>query len=182
MNISSPDWAGELQTALSREFNNAPRLAMLATADVSGHPRIRAIVIRQFDADGSIWFVTDTRSEKVRQIAAESSVEMLIWLASQRIQYRIQGVAARAVDRVSLLRQWDLLSAKTRTMFVWPASGEPRDDVAMAQATPPSEIPLTFAVYRVVPSRVDFLSVAQPLHVRWIASETDRWVRHPVNP
>jgi hypothetical protein len=98
------------------------------------------------------------------------------------MQYRIEARASRVVERESLSSLWRNLKDAAKTTFTWPMPGEARDDAAIAQATLPTEMPETFAAYRIVPSQVEFLSVAESSHPRWIARQGDGWVRRAVNP
>lgn len=172
MNLKSPDWLPDLTASLSREFGDSPKIASLATVDQHGHPQTRCIVIRELDGGGSLWFITDTRSEKVIELAANRNVQVLVWLASPRLQYRLSGEAQRQVDQAILQQHWVQLSDASRAMFFWGLNDSP-DEHAKTQTTPPSH----FAVYRVWVTAVDFLSLNSTPHEHWQAYETNGWKR-----
>jgi pyridoxine/pyridoxamine 5'-phosphate oxidase len=177
MNLPSPNWVNELHAALQREWGDRPKIASLATIDGSGAPQVRSIVVREIRNDGSLVFVTDVRSAKLDEMARRPNVQILFWLASQRLQFRLTGEAQRHVDTDILAEQWERLSEASRAMFYWGVS-EHTGPTETAQQMPPR----TFVVYRVWIRKIDFLSLNPTPHERWIASEVDGWKRHFIAP
>jgi len=182
MNLKIPDWVNELQASLQREFGNGPNIAALATVDADGQPQARSIVIREIAADGAIRFVTDGRSAKVTELSISPKVQLLIWLPSLRVQYRLSGEAQREVELATVVANWDRLSEASKAMFFWNTPAARIDGCAGTLAAPRTDVPRNFAVYRVVLSKADFLSLTVTPHLRWISCESDGWKRDPIDP
>jgi pyridoxamine 5'-phosphate oxidase len=71
-----------------------PNAMSLATVSADGHPSLRTVLVKQYDARGFVFF-TNLESRKSREIAANSNVALLFpWLALER-QVTICGTAER---------------------------------------------------------------------------------------
>jgi pyridoxamine 5'-phosphate oxidase len=112
----------------------------IATVDVDGMPRCRTVVFRGFTTISSesdtqsvvMKMITDKRSEKVSQIIASPSCELVWWFAKSSEQYRIFGilrlVGGDDSDQVALnarKQQWSNLSDSAREQFYWKSPGAP---------------------------------------------------------
>ena len=62
----------------------------LATADAQGQPSVRIVLLKDFDADGFVWF-SDQRSEKGRALMANPNAELLFHWRELDRQVRIRG-------------------------------------------------------------------------------------------
>ncbi len=67
------------------------RTSALATIDRNGAPRVRSVICRKISADGSVWAISDGRSEKNEQLKASPHAEMCFWLPGRREQFRVGG-------------------------------------------------------------------------------------------
>jgi pyridoxamine 5'-phosphate oxidase len=78
-----------------------PNAMALATADASGRPNLRTVLLKGFDARGLV-FYTNYDSAKARDLAANDRVALLFpWLALER-QVVVTGRAARIPATESL--------------------------------------------------------------------------------
>jgi pyridoxamine 5'-phosphate oxidase len=78
-----------------------PNAMSLATADASGRPNLRTVLLKGFDARGLV-FYTNYDSAKARDLAANDRVALLFpWLALER-QVVVTGRAARIPATESL--------------------------------------------------------------------------------
>src|SRR5687768_9722974 len=118
------DWLDPLRAALDREFADRARVVMLATVTHDGAPRARTVVCRSINDEGTHLFVSDARSEKNAQLRRRQEAEVVFWLASQRLQYRLRGPAIPTKRLNTQL--WPGLSDATRAMFFWPPPGDAR--------------------------------------------------------
>jgi pyridoxamine 5'-phosphate oxidase len=75
---------------------NDPEAMALATADASGKPSVRMVLLKGHGPDGFV-FYTNEQSEKGSELAANSNAALLFHWKSLRRQVRIEGSA----DRVS---------------------------------------------------------------------------------
>lgn len=183
------DWLPILRRDLDVEFGQRPRVATVATVDADGRPRARSVVIRQIDDDGSVCFVSDARSEKNSHLRRVPFAELVLWLPTNRVQFRLAGratVAGRG-DRPELIDElWASLPGGSRALFAWPAPGRARsadEDDAFATDLPATAPPPdTFEVIVVVPDQVERLELGTTPHrrVRW--SGQTGWRAEEINP
>lgn len=78
-----------LEDARAKEPND-PNAVALATADADGHPDVRMVLLKGFDAQGFV-FYTNTDSVKGLQLAANPNAAMCFHWKSLRRQIRIRG-------------------------------------------------------------------------------------------
>lgn len=66
----------------------------LATADASGMPSVRIVLLKRFDERGFAWF-TDYESEKGQQLAVNPQAELLFYWRGLERQVRVRGQVTR---------------------------------------------------------------------------------------
>jgi pyridoxamine 5'-phosphate oxidase len=71
-----------------------PNAMTLATADADGRPSARVVLLKDFDADGFVFF-TNYASRKGRELAARTEAALLFYWPELERQVRIDGHAAR---------------------------------------------------------------------------------------
>lgn len=84
-------WFAEAQT---REPND-PNAMALATADASGRPAVRMVLLKGYGPDGFV-FYTNRESRKAADIAANPQAALLFHWKSLRRQIRIEGPLSAA--------------------------------------------------------------------------------------
>lgn len=167
------EWIDVLSKSLADEYGtDKPRVCTMATVDKNGHPRARSVVCRRISPDGSIWIVSDGRSEKSEQLKATPQCELVFWLPTSREQFRVQG-SVKVLDERSKeavrVELWKELTDQSRALFFWPSPGAKRLDApetfkeSVESATPP---PAHFEVLVVRPRRVEQLQLAGHPHRR----------------
>lgn len=77
-----------------------PNAMTLATADASGRPNSRTVLLKAFDATGFV-FYTNYDSRKAREIAENPKVSLLFYWGPLERQVRISGIASRVPDSES---------------------------------------------------------------------------------
>jgi len=82
--------------ARASEINDSNAMA-LATADASGRPAVRMVLLKGHGPDGFV-FYTNQQSRKADDIAANPQVALLFHWKSLRRQIRIEGPLARVTD------------------------------------------------------------------------------------
>lgn len=166
------EWVAELTRGLVAEFGDGPHVCTLATVDKNGAPRARSVVCRKVGADGSVWVVSDARTEKNEQVRAVPQAEVVFWLPASREQFRLFGsvkVLPGGSKEPALVDSWQALSDATRATFFWPSPGAKRIDAPeafareVAAGTPP---PANFEVLVVRPRRVEHLQLGSHPHRR----------------
>lgn len=86
-------WFGE---AKEREEND-PNAVAVATVGDDGMPSLRMVLLKDFDADGFV-FYTNYESRKGRQLLAHPKAAMLFHWKSLRRQVRLEGPVTRVSD------------------------------------------------------------------------------------
>jgi len=191
------EWLKELRDGLDAEFGTRPFVVTLATVDLTGWPHARMVVCRRIDDDGTIYVVSDARSQKNMQVRARPAAEFCFWLPTLRTQFRVSGdivpVAAHvpetAIDLESETTRvrreaWEKLSPTARALFAWPVPGEARvdDDAAFVKSNDATSAPDNFEVLLTAPRAVERLDLNTHPHRRrrWML-ETE-WVGVDLNP
>ena len=80
---------GWFDHAVSKAVPDVTAMA-LATADARGQPSVRIVLLKDFDADGFVWF-SDQRSEKGRALMANPNAELLFHWRELDRQVRVRG-------------------------------------------------------------------------------------------
>jgi pyridoxamine 5'-phosphate oxidase len=85
-----------LQEALAKEPNDANAMS-LATADASGLPDVRMVLLKDADARGFV-FYSHLGSAKGQELAANPQAALLFHWKSLRRQVRVRGAVSRVTD------------------------------------------------------------------------------------
>ncbi|CAN5440550.1 pyridoxamine 5'-phosphate oxidase [soil metagenome] len=149
--------------ARASEPNDANAMA-LATADASGQPAVRMVLLKGHDARGFV-FYTNLESRKANDLAGNPKAALLFHWKSLRRQIRIEGPVSRVSDaegdtyfasrsRDSQLGAW--ASDQSRPLDSR-ATFEARFD-AVAKRFAGSEVPRPphWSGYRIAPIRIEF--------------------------
>jgi pyridoxamine 5'-phosphate oxidase len=76
---------------------NEPNAMAIATADASGNPNVRMVLLKEATPKGFV-FYTNTESAKGRELTANPRIALLFHWKTQRRQIRIRGPVARVSD------------------------------------------------------------------------------------
>ncbi len=187
-------WRSPLQRALHRNRSLAyARYLQLATVRPDGRPANRTVVFRGFlEGSDCLTFITDARSPKVEQIAADPRAEVCWYFPKTREQFRLSGLLM-VIDedypdpqlQASRQRLWQDISEATREQFCWPQPGRERTETAFKTEVPDPIAPLAnFCLLLLDPETVDRLELRGSPQNRWIYNmSADRsWSVREVNP
>jgi pyridoxamine 5'-phosphate oxidase len=89
-------FAGWFAEAEQNEVND-PNAMALATADSSGFPNVRMVLMKGFDEEGVV-FYTNTQSQKGQEIAANPQAALVFHWKSLRRQVRFRGALSQVSD------------------------------------------------------------------------------------
>jgi pyridoxamine 5'-phosphate oxidase len=180
------DWYAAAQAA-----GDEAHVAVLATASGDGRPAARAVLLKEHGPAG-LGFVTDVRSRKAADLAANPRGALLfLWRASDR-QVRVEGAVEPVAD--DLVEAW--WAARPRMSRLAATISEQSHEIASraelvaaleaADAAAPAEPPRPehFVAFRVVPDRMEFWQEGEArLHHRLAyAREGDGWRRAFLQP
>jgi pyridoxamine 5'-phosphate oxidase len=88
---------------------NDPEAMAVATADTTGHPSVRMVLLKGFGPGGFVFYTND-ESAKGRMLAANPRAALLFHWKSLRRQVRIEG----AVERVSAEQADSYFASRSR--------------------------------------------------------------------
>ena len=161
----------------------------LASAGLDGAPQVRTVVLRHCDpAAGTVAFVTDIRSAKVKEIAREPRVALLGYDGEAMAQIRMTGEAALVGDLRQRQAMWAALRGRTHVLFEAPlppgtpidAGGVPLSGAGAADGMAPFE---RFALVSVRLTGIDWLDLAAEPHVRCAFRRSeDGWAATRLSP
>ncbi|CAN0062383.1 unnamed protein product [Scytosiphon promiscuus] len=123
---SAPIWTGLLKQGIARHKHDpTTKYCQLATAALGGGASCRTWVFRGFYEDtGALKFITDRRSQKIPEIAADPAGEVCFYLKKTREQFRVKGrlqvVTADEDNEVlakARLHQWTQISPASQASF-----------------------------------------------------------------
>src|SRR4028119_1208346 len=90
------EWFAEARTS---EIND-PEAMALATADASGQPSVRMVLLKGHGPDGFVFYTNDD-SAKGSQLAQNAKAALLFHWKTLRRQVRIEGPVERVPDDVA---------------------------------------------------------------------------------
>ncbi|MGD1903082.1 MAG: Npun_F5749 family FMN-dependent PPOX-type flavoprotein [Geitlerinemataceae cyanobacterium] len=190
-------WRSLLAGALHRNRSLVyARYFQLATIAPDGSPTNRTVVFRGFlDPGDRVQIITDARSEKIPQLAADPRAEVCWYFPKTREQFRLTGtievVTATTTDAAlqKARRQiWHNVSDGARSSFAWPEPGADRADAAAFEVAPLDKTtPLdSFVLLVLSVDRVDRLQLRGEPQARQIftrgSDEKSGWDTREVNP
>ena len=182
------EWLAEARTS---EIND-PEAMALATADASGQPSVRIVLLKGHGPDGFV-FYTNEQSGKGEDLAANPRASLLFHWKSQRRQVRIEGNAERVPDAQA--DAYFATRARDSQLGAWASDqSRPLDKretfeqrfEAMKQRFEGADVPRPphWGGYRVLPERMEFWSDRpHRLHERRLFVRTvDGWTEGLLYP
>jgi pyridoxamine 5'-phosphate oxidase len=163
----APDWVTQFTRwygdAEASELIPEPNAMVVATADPSGQPSARTVLLRGVSTGGFVFF-TNYGSRKGRELAANPQVSLLFsWVPLER-QVIVTGRAARVSEAESeeyfhsRPRDSQLASAASAQSAVVPSRAVLEEAVAALAERYPGEVPAPahWGGFRVAPDAVEF--------------------------
>jgi len=182
-----------LQDARDRKILDATAM-MLSTADSTGQPHSRVVLLKHFDDDGFVWY-TYQESDKARQLAENPKASILFYWCALERQVRIEGTVEKLDP--SLADEY-FYSRPEGSRFSAAASiqSQPVDNrdileqrvAELHEKHPDGNVPRPSAWggYRLVPHRLEFWQGrADRLHDRFIFENQQgdtSWSVHRIQP
>ncbi len=183
-----PDWRVLLRGARQREGRSpGARWLQLASVGTDGTPRVRTLVFRGWADAVRLDLLSDGRSTKAEDLAAQPAVELCWLLPKARSQFRLRGhleLPAGADLLAARERHWLQLSPAGRALWGWPAPGQALESAAafpseLADGTP---LPPHFLLLRIHVEQVELLELTGTPHRRQRWREATGWRCEALNP
>jgi pyridoxamine 5'-phosphate oxidase len=181
----------EFGKAERSEAFEASRCA-LATADATGAPAVRFVLLKGVDPRGFVFF-TNFESQKARALDVNPRAEMAFHWHTTGVQVRIRGAVERVSDqeadayfatrdRGSQLGAW--ASKQSEVLDTRESLERAVEDVARRFENVSVSRPPYWGGYRIVPTAVEFwYNRDDRLHDRWLYKrEADAWAIKQLYP
>ena len=190
-------WRSHLARSLHQHRNQPEaRFLQLATIDLDQRPRNRTVVFRGFLENSDrfqdcLKIITDSRSQKIEQIAVNPWAEVSWYFTKTRSQFRILGKLILIDSEFSDLElqtarsaAWQALSEPARMQFTWAHPRESRVDFLEIAPPDPAQPLDNFCLLLLQPIEVDRLELRGTPQNRWIyqRDEQGNWSEQEVNP
>jgi len=142
---------------------SAFRSPALATVGLDGHPQVRTVVLRGFDAMARLATVhSDLRAAKVAALRADPNIALHVWDDGAQIQVRIDGSATISAGDQLARAEWARLHAGSRAAYrSQPTPATPVEDPASIPRVDEDAAFAQFAVLRVRFDRLDWLHLGR---------------------
>lgn len=188
-------WRSPLARALHRN-RSLPhsRYVQLATVAKGGFPANRTVVFRSFlTGTNQLKIITDSRSQKIEEIAKNSLAEVCWYFTKTREQFRLAGeiTIIKADNTQTKLGQiralvWQEISDAARLQFSWPPPGNKRAETTAFELGSPDKIePLpNFCLLLLEPVKVEHLELRGDPQNRWLYQRESNkmWSQLSINP
>ena len=183
-------WLDEARQASGLEFPNA---MSLATADASGAPSVRVVLLKGIDKAGLVFF-TNYESRKARELEANPRAAVSFYWEKTHKQVRVEGV----VDRVPAEESQEYFDTRPRAsrLGAWasPQSREIGSRAELERRVSEAEerfrgqeiipVPPHWGGYRLSPTRIEFwVNGPDRLHDRFLYEAAPQgWKRRRLAP
>lgn len=188
-------WRSHLQRALHRNRSHLfSRYLQLATVNERGEPNNRTVVFRGFlEKSNQLQIVTDTRSEKFKDLQINPLGEICWYFAKTREQFRIKGAVKLITENEpeellskERIKAWQKLSNSGKEQFSWANPAETRKiDQSLKVVEFDEKIPLNnFCLLLLNPQKVDHLELRGEPQNRYLyqLNQNNTWIIKSINP
>ena len=136
----------------------------LATTGINEVPRLRTVVLRDFDKDMTLTLYTDKRSRKVTHIKEHNKVCLLFYHPDKLLQLKIDGVAYLETDQKKLDKIWSKIDTPAKKDYITVKG--PGTKIEHLEQIEYLDTSNHFSVMRIDPYKIEYLKLKRPNHIR----------------
>ncbi len=148
------------------------RCCTLGTVGLGTTARLRTIVLRKVSKDLKLFFYTDRRSKKIGHIKENNSVSLLFYHPKKLVQLKIEGRATLVSDAEELKKYWSGVQPASRKDYT--TTSVPGSPISNPENVEYLEDKNHFAIVEIEPSKIEYLKLKRPSHLRILFSKEDR--------
>ena len=133
--------------------------------------RLRTVVLRKVHNNLTLIVYTDSRSEKVKHISANSAVSALFYNPKKLTQVTIEGKAKVITDVAALKEHWANIPQNSKKDYVTvraPNTVIKNPDTVEYDFDNPN-----FCVIEIVPKTIEYLQLKRPNHLRVLFKDSN---------
>ena len=162
-------------TDAARNPGHPFRYATLATIGLEQVPRLRTVVLRDFDPERfELTFYTDSRSKKMLHIKENNKVSLLMYRGDELLQLRLEGLAVREKDNTVLRDHWKRVEGASQKDYTTLCA--PGTEIKSPDRVEYLEDEYHFSVVHIHPFKVEYLRLKRPNHIRvQFSKEKENW-------
>ncbi|WP_373516815.1 pyridoxamine 5'-phosphate oxidase family protein [Pricia sp.] len=160
----------ELQNGTSKK-GHPFRYCTLGTVGLGATARLRTIVLRKVSEDLQLVFYTDRRSKKIGHIKENNTVSLLFYHPKKLVQLKIEGSATLVSDTEELKKYWSGIPPANRKDYT--TTSAPGSPISNPDSVEYLEDKNHFAIVEIEPSKIEYLKLQRPNHLRILFSKED---------
>ncbi|WP_405395965.1 pyridoxamine 5'-phosphate oxidase family protein [Maribacter sp. Asnod2-G09] len=150
------------------------RFITMATVGNETLARLRTVVLREVSDDLSLTIYTDSRTEKMKHIAANNQVSFLLYHPEKMLQLKVEGTALIATNKDRTQSTWENIQPNSRKDYITQTS--PGSAITNPDHVEYVENENYFTIIDIIPSKIEYLKLQRPNHIRALFTKSgDKW-------
>ena len=150
------------------------RFITMATVGNETVARLRTVVLREVNDDLRLSIYTDSRTEKMKHIAANNQVSFLLYHPEKMLQLKVEGIAQVVTDTNRLNTTWQNIQPNSRKDYITQTS--PGSAIKNPDHVEYVENENYFTIIDIIPSKIEYLKLQRPNHIRALFTKSgDKW-------
>ncbi|WP_324025798.1 pyridoxamine 5'-phosphate oxidase family protein [Maribacter sp. BPC-D8] len=167
----------ELSTEIHNGVNEREhpfRFITMATVGNETVARLRTVVLREVSDDLRLTIYTDSRTEKMKHIAANNQVSFLLYHPEKMLQLKVEGTAQIVTNKDRIQSTWENIQPNSRKDYITQTS--PGSAIKNPDHVEYVENENYFTIIDIIPSKIEYLKLQRPNHIRALFTKIDdKW-------
>lgn len=147
------------------------RFITMATVGTETIARLRTVVLREITEDLRITIYTDSRTTKINHITVNNQVSFLLYHPEKMLQLKVEGTAQIVTNTERLKSTWQTIQPNSRKDYI--AQTTPGSLIKNPDNVEYMEEENYFSIIDIIPSKIEFLKLQRPNHIRALFTKTD---------